>query len=116
MQLPHVSVSQAEILDSKNESYLCDLRHASCPQESHSSFCSLFTSSLAMAANLFLSAATGPDGCCTFWRQFFVIDFLAPCFYRQLKLKQDIWTRSNYYYSFYFRITWKSYIKIVAQY
>ena len=51
----------------------------------------------------------------------FGADFLASIFwrlvfYRQLKLKQDIWTRSNYYKNFCFRVTWKNYIKIVAQY
>ena len=43
--------------------YLSELCHATCSEESHSSFCSPFTPAefLAAASNLFSSTATGPD-------------------------------------------------------
>ena len=42
--------------------YLCELRRAACPEESHSSFWSSFSAEfLAAASNLSSSTATGPD-------------------------------------------------------
>ena len=59
----HLSVSQAKALHSRARGYLSELRCATCPEESHSSFCSLFspTEFLAAASNLSSSTATGPD-------------------------------------------------------
>ena len=59
----HFSVSQPKTLRSRARSYLSELRRATCSEESHSSFCSLFspTELLAAASNLSPSAATGPD-------------------------------------------------------
>ena len=59
----HFSVSQPKTLSSKARGYLSELRRATCPEESHSSFCSPFSSSqlLVAASNLFSSTATGPD-------------------------------------------------------
>ena len=59
----HFSVSQAKVLRSKAKGNLSELRRPTCPEESHSSFCSPFSPAefLAAASNLFLSTATGPD-------------------------------------------------------
>ena len=59
----HFSVSQAKILRSRARGYLFELRHATCPDEFHSSFYSSFSSAelFATASNLFASTATGPD-------------------------------------------------------
>ena len=59
----HFSVSQPKALRSRARGYLSELRRATCPVESHSSFCSPFTLAefLAAASNLSLSTATGPD-------------------------------------------------------
>ena len=59
----HFSVSQPKALHSRARGYLSELRRATCPVESHSSFCSPFTLAefLAAASNLSLSTATGPD-------------------------------------------------------
>ena len=59
----HFSVSQPKALRSRARGYLSDLRRATCPEESHSSFCSLFSSIefLAAASNLSSSTATGSD-------------------------------------------------------
>ena len=58
----HFSISQPKALRSKAGGYLSELRRATCPVESHSSFCSPFTLGefLAAASNLFSSTAT-PD-------------------------------------------------------
>ena len=57
----HFSVSQPKVLRSR--SYLSDLRRATCPDESHSSFCSPFSPDefLVAAANLSSSTDIGPD-------------------------------------------------------
>ena len=59
----HFSVSQSKTLRSRARGYLSELRRATCPVESHSSFCSPFspTEFLAAASNLFSFTATGPD-------------------------------------------------------
>ena len=59
----HFSVSQPKALRSRARGYLTELRRATCPVESHSSFCSPFTPPefLAAASNLTSSTATGPD-------------------------------------------------------
>ena len=58
----HFFVSQPKTLRSRARGYLSELRHAMCPEESHSSFCSPFsTELLADASNLSTSTATGPD-------------------------------------------------------
>ena len=59
----HFSVSQPKALRSRARGYLSELRRATCPEESHSSFCSPFspTESFAAASNLSSSTATGPD-------------------------------------------------------
>ena len=59
----HFSVSQPKVLRSRARGYLSELRRATCPEESHLSFCSLFspTEFLAAASNLSSSTATGPD-------------------------------------------------------
>ena len=59
----HFSVSQPKALRSRARSYLFELRRASCPEESHSFFCSPFspTEFLAAASNFSPSTATGPD-------------------------------------------------------
>ena len=59
----HFSVSQSKALRSKARGYLSELRRATCPVESHSSFCSPFTLAefLAAASNLSSFTATGPD-------------------------------------------------------
>ena len=57
------SVSQPKALRSRARGYLSELRRATCPVESHSSFCSPFTPAelYAAASNLTSSTATGPD-------------------------------------------------------
>ena len=57
------SVSQPKALRSRGRGYLSELRRATFPEESHSSFCSPFSPAefLAAASNLFSSTATGPD-------------------------------------------------------
>ena len=61
-QRSHFSVFQPKALRSIAGGYLSELRRATCP-ESHSSFCSFFSSAefLAAASNLSSSTATGPD-------------------------------------------------------
>ena len=62
-QRSHVSVSQPKALCSRARGYLSELRQATCPVESHSSFCSPFSpvQFLATASNISSSTATGPD-------------------------------------------------------
>ena len=59
----HFSVSQPKALRSRARSYLSELRRASCPEESHSFFCSPFspTEFLAAASKFSPSTATGPN-------------------------------------------------------
>ena len=59
----HFSFSQSKTRHSRVRGYLTELRHAACPEESHSSFCSPFSTTefLATASNLSPSTATGPD-------------------------------------------------------
>ena len=59
----HFSVSQPKALRSRARGYLSELCQATCPEQSHSSFCSPFspTEFLAAASNLSSSTATGPD-------------------------------------------------------
>ena len=59
----HFSVSQPKALRSRARGYLSELRRATCSVESHSSFCSPFSSAefLAAASNLSSSTATGPN-------------------------------------------------------
>ena len=59
----HFSISQPKVLRSRAKGHLFDLRRATCPVESHSSFCFPFSPAefLAAAFNLSSSTATGPD-------------------------------------------------------
>ena len=59
----HFSVSQPKALRCRARGYLSELRRATCPVESHSSFCSPFSPAEfhAAASNFSLSTATGPD-------------------------------------------------------
>ena len=59
----HFSVSQSKTLRSRARGYLTELRRATCPVKSHSSFCSPFSLAEfhAAASNLSSSTATGPD-------------------------------------------------------
>ena len=59
----HFFVSQPKTLHSPVRDYLSELRRVTCPQESHCSFWSPFSSTefLMAAANVFLPTATGPD-------------------------------------------------------
>ena len=59
----HFSVSQSKTLRSRARGYLSELRRATCPVESHLSFCSTFSpvDLLAAASNLSSSSATDPD-------------------------------------------------------
>ena len=59
----HFSISQPKVLRSRARGYLSELRRATCPVESHSSFCSPFNLAefLVASFNLSSSAATGPD-------------------------------------------------------
>ena len=59
----HFSVSQPKALRSRARGYLTELRRATCPVESHSSFCSSFSPAKfpAAASNLTPFTATGPD-------------------------------------------------------
>ena len=59
----HLTVSQPKTLRSRARGYLSELRRATCPEESHSSFCSPFSPAEfhAAASNLSSSTATGPD-------------------------------------------------------
>ena len=59
----YFSVSQTKTLRSTARGYLSELRHATCPEKSHSFFCSSFspTELLAAASNLSSSTATGQD-------------------------------------------------------
>ena len=98
----HFSVFQPKALCSIASGYLSELRRATCSEESHSSFCSLFspTEFLAAASNLFLSTATGPDkvaypmtkNCSRFG-----IDFLLHIFNLSLSLHSfhSIWKTSS---------------------
>ena len=58
----HFSVSQPKAPRSSARGYLSELHQATCPEESHSSFCSPFypVEFFAAASNLSLFAATGP--------------------------------------------------------
>ena len=59
----HFSVSQPKTLRRRARGYLSEFRRATCPAESHSSFCSPFspTEFLSAASNLSSSTVTGPD-------------------------------------------------------
>ena len=59
----HFSVSQPKAQRSRARGNLFELRRATCPEKSHSPFCSPFPSAefFAVASDLFLSTATGPD-------------------------------------------------------
>ena len=59
----HFSIFQPKALRSKARGYLSELRRATCPMESHSSFCFPFSPAefLAAASNLSSSSVTGPD-------------------------------------------------------
>ena len=59
----HFSVSQPKALRSRARGFLTKLRRATCPVESHSSFCFRFSPAefLAAASNLSSSTATGSD-------------------------------------------------------
>ena len=59
----HFSIFQPKTLRSRARAYLSELRRATCPVESHSSFCSLFSLAEfhAAASNLTPSTATGPN-------------------------------------------------------
>ena len=59
----HFSVSQPKALHSRAKGYFSELHRATCPVESHSSFCFPFSSTelFAAASNLSSSTATGPD-------------------------------------------------------
>ena len=59
----HFSVSQPKALCSRARGYLTELRRATCPLDSHSSFCSTFSPAefLAAVSNLTSSTATGSD-------------------------------------------------------
>ena len=59
----HLSVSQPRTLSSRTRGNLSELCQATCPVESHSSFCSPFSSAefLVATSNLSSSTATGPD-------------------------------------------------------
>ena len=59
----HFSVSQPKALRSRARGYLTELRRATCPVESHSTFCSPFSPAEFHAAvsNLSSSTSTGPD-------------------------------------------------------
>ena len=61
--ISHFSVSQLKAQRSKTKGYLSELRRATCPVESHSSFCSPFSPDELFVAisNLSSSTATGPD-------------------------------------------------------
>ena len=58
----HFCVSQPKVLHSRARGYLSELRRATCPEESHSSFCSPFSTAefLVAASNLSWSTATTP--------------------------------------------------------
>ena len=57
------SVSQSKALRGRVRGYLSELRRATCPEESHSSFCSPFSPAefFAAASKLSSSTVTGPD-------------------------------------------------------
>ena len=59
----HFSVCQPKAPSSRARGYLSELRQATCPEESHSSFCSPFSPAEfhAAASNLSSSSGTGPD-------------------------------------------------------
>ena len=59
----HFSFSQPKAMRSRARGYLSELRRATCPEESHSSFCSPFSLAEfhAAASSLSSSTATGPD-------------------------------------------------------
>ena len=59
----HFFISQLKALRSRARGYLSELHRATCPVESHSSFCSPFTLAEfhAAASNLSSSTTTGPD-------------------------------------------------------
>ena len=59
----YFSVSQPKALQGRARSYYSEFRRATCPKESHLSFCSPFFPAefLAAVSNLSLFTATGPD-------------------------------------------------------
>ena len=57
----HFSVSQPKTLHSRARGYLSELRRATCPEESHSSFCSPFSPTEFLAAAFNLSSFTATD-------------------------------------------------------
>ena len=59
----HFSISQPKALCNRARGYLSEFHRATCPVESHSSFCSPFTLTefLVAASNFSSSTATGPD-------------------------------------------------------
>ena len=59
----HFTFFEPKALRSRARGYLSELRRATCPEESHLSFCSLLSSDefSAAASNFSLSTATGPD-------------------------------------------------------
>ena len=59
----HISVSQPKTLRSRASGYFSELRRATCPEKSHSSFCSHFCPAelLAATSNLSSSTATGTN-------------------------------------------------------
>ena len=59
--ISHFSIFQPKTLRSRARGYLYELRHATWPEESHSSFCSPFTLAELLAAVSSLSSSTGPD-------------------------------------------------------
>ena len=96
----HFSVSQPKTVRSTARGYLSELRRATCPEKSHSSFCSPFspTEFLAAASNL-SSTATGSDKvACPMLKHLprFGIDFLLHIFNLSLTLHSfpSIWTTS----------------------
>ena len=56
----HFFVSQPKVLGSRARGYLSELRRATCPEESHSSFCSRFFPAEFLAAASVLSSFTAP--------------------------------------------------------
>ena len=57
----HFSVSQPQTLRSRARCYLSELRRATCPEESHSPFCSPFSSVEFLEAFTSLSSSTATD-------------------------------------------------------
>ena len=63
LQFFHFSVFQPKVLRSRTRGYLSELHRATCPVESHSSFCSPLSPAefFAAASNLSSSTTIGPD-------------------------------------------------------